>query len=244
MTLVLLSGGQDSTTVLAMRLATKRPREPVHALTIDYGQRHRIELDAARRIAKHFEVPHEVVEVRFPAPSALTGDGDVGATRPDGLPATFVPGRNLHFLMVAAAHAHARGLRDVVIGASHIDYSGYPDCRPVFTRHAQSAIQSALDAPTLTVEAPLVYSSKADTVRKMHALGAHAWAGLALSWTCYDPQPKWRTFTHVEGEPELRPCGRCPACVLRAKGFAEADLDDPALSAGAQARARAKRSKL
>jgi 7-cyano-7-deazaguanine synthase len=236
MTLVLLSGGQDSTTALAMRLSTKvPPSEPVHALTIDYGQRHRIELAAARRVAKHFEVPHDVVKVRFPAPgSTLTAGGDVQTVRADGLPSTFVPGRNLHFLMVAAAHAHALGLTEVVIGASHVDYSGYPDCRPAFLRHAQSAIQTALDAPELAVHAPLLYSSKADTVRKMHALGEHAWAGLGLSWTCYDPQTQ--TKPRLRGDRAWRglyrehhPCGVCPACVLRAKGFAEVGLDDPAL---------------
>lgn len=202
--IVLLSGGQDSTTCLYWALA----RGPVEALVIDYGQRHSREIESATLVAHRAGVRLHEGRVRFPARSALTDGGPI-ATRPDGLPTTFVPGRNAAFLALAA------GLGDeVVIGCSAVDFSGYPDCRPAFLVAQQRALSLALDRE-IAITAPLIDRSKAQTVRLARSLGDDCWEALALSWTCYRG-----------GE---RPCGECPACVLRAKGFAEAGETDPAL---------------
>lgn len=208
--IVLLSGGQDSTTCLFWALG----KGPVDALAIDYGQRHRRELDAARRIANEAGVQLHMAEMSLPIPSALTSGAAIG-TRPDGLPTTFVPGRNGLFLWAAAGLAKTMGRESVVIGCSAVDYSGYPDCRPGFLLLQQEAIASGLEMPRFTIAAPLVDRSKAQTVRMMREYGRPAWRALGMSWTCY-----------LGGD---RPCGECPACVLRAKGFAEAGETDPAL---------------
>lgn len=214
--IVLLSGGQDSTTCLywALRHAAGAP---VDALAVDYGQRHRRELDAARCIANEAGVQLHLARLDLPLASALTSGQELGR-RPDGLPTTFVPGRNGLFLWAAAGLAKQHGRNTVVIGCSAVDYSGYPDCRPEFLRAQQGAIALGLEMPNFTIAAPLIDRSKAQTVRMMRELDVRdgrAWRALGMSWTCY-----------LGG---ARPCGECPACVLRAKGFAEADLTDPAL---------------
>lgn len=210
MAVVLLSGGQDSTTCLFWAMA----RGPVAALAIDYGQRHARELAAAERIAKFAGVPLHRAKLSFPFVSGLTDrDARIG-TRLDGLPTTFVPGRNAVFLALAAGVAKEEGHVSVVIGCSAVDYSGYPDCRPGFLMKQREALRDGLDMPTLEIVAPLVDRTKAQTVQIAYDLGPECWNALAHSWTCY-----------LGGE---RPCGECPACVLRAKGFVEAGYPDPA----------------
>lgn len=209
--IVLLSGGQDSTTCLYWALGQGGP---VDAIAIDYGQRHRRELDAARVIANQAGVQLHMARFDLPVSSALTSGAPIG-TRPDGLPTTFVPGRNGLFLWAAAGLAKQHARDTVVIGCSAVDYSGYPDCRPGFLCVQQEAIAKGLEIPSFTIAAPLVDRSKAQTVRMMRGFGLEAWRALGMSWTCY-----------LGGD---RPCGECPACLLRAKGFAEAGETDPAL---------------
>ncbi len=221
--LVVLSGGLDSTVCTA--LATRDHGE-VQALTFDYGQRHRVELDAARRVAAHYAVPHLVVHLDTAAwggsaltdPSIPVPEAGGGAAAPvtDEIPVTYVPARNLIFLAVAVGVAEARDLDAVYLGVNALDYSGYPDCRPEFLesfrRTATLALKRGVEGRPVDVRTPLVELAKADIVR----LGASLEAPLRLSWSCYRGQ--------------ARPCGRCDACVLRAKGFAEAGLADPALA--------------
>ncbi len=208
--LVLLSGGQDSATCLAWSLT--RFAE-VSAVCFDYGQRHRVELELARELAKEAGVSFEVLG--FDLFSSLTRNSltslDMEIDTEDGeLPNTFVPGRNLMFLTVAAIAAYQRGCRTLVTGVCQTDYSGYPDCREPFVEATQKAISLALDVP-FTVETPLMHLTKAATVLMMKELGKLDW--YARTHTCY------------EG---LRPaCGTCPACVLRLKGFEEAGISDP-----------------
>jgi 7-cyano-7-deazaguanine synthase len=213
---VLLSGGQDSATCL--RWAQQR-FSTVEAVTIDYGQRHRVELDAAATIARLSGVSQRVIPCDSFAAlggNALTGPEAVAsAPRADtNLPNTFVPGRNLVFLTLAAAYAYQRGISELVTGVCQTDYSGYPDCRATTMLALQAALRAGMDAP-FTIHTPLMELSKADTVRLMRDLG-----GLDLyahTHTCYNGRRP--------------PCGECPACQLRAKGFAEAGMPDPLLSA-------------
>lgn len=208
---VLLSGGQDSTTCLVW---AKRRFSRIEAVTIDYGQRHRIELDAAFSIAKVANVPHRIVTCNSFTDlggNALTDDIDVEDPKSSAeLPNTFVPGRNLIFLTLAAAYAYQRGISELVCGVCQTDYSGYPDCREQTMQAVQQTLRLGMDAP-FTIHAPLMHLTKAQTVLLMRDLG-----GLDLlkhSHTCYNG--------------ERPPCGTCPACKLRAKGFAEAGLPDP-----------------
>jgi 7-cyano-7-deazaguanine synthase len=215
--LVVLSGGQDSTTCLWWAI-DRFGRENVETLTFDYGQRHRVELDAAARVAAHAGVPGLVLPIDTFAAlggNALTDDSlavDAGAE--DELPATFVPGRNLVFLTFAAAYAWPRGIQDLVTGVAQTDYSGYPDCR-------QETIDSLANTLVLGMErnfrihTPLMNRSKKETVLLAESLGALE--ALALTHTCYEGQRP--------------PCGRCQACRLRARGFAEAGIADPLLRA-------------
>ena len=216
--LVVLSGGQDSTTCLYWAL-DRFGRDRVEALSFDYGQRHRIELDCARRIAALAGAPHTVLPIDTFAVlggNALTDAGiavQAGVAARTELPNTFVPGRNLIFLTFAAAFAYPRGIRELVTGVAQTDYSGYPDCRQATLQALEQAIRLGMDYD-LTLHAPLMFQSKADTVRLAQALGALP--ALAYSHTCYNGmQP---------------PCGQCPACLLRARGFAEAGIPDPLLA--------------
>lgn len=188
------------------------------ALTIDYNQRHRIELDAARRIAARLEVERHVVlplDLRQFGGSALTDaievpKGGVG----DHIPVTYVPARNLVFLSLALAWAEAAGSGDLFIGVNALDYSGYPDCRPEFVEGFQALARIATkigsEGGTVTVHAPLQHLSKADIARQAARLGLDP----GESWSCYDPLP------------DGRPCGACDSCRLRRAGFAEAGLED------------------
>lgn len=213
---VLLSGGQDSTTCLAWARARFRR---VEAVTIDYGQRHRIELTAAARIAQVVGVPHQIIpcdSFRALGGNSLTGDEAVasGVRASSGLPNSFVPGRNLVFITLAAAYAWQRGLRGIVTGVCQTDFSGYPDCRADTMEALQEALRRGMDAP-FTIHTPLMHLTKAETVTMLRELGQLDL--LRLSHTCYNGA--------------VPPCGTCPACVLRAKGFAAAGVADPLLEA-------------
>jgi len=222
--IVLLSGGQDSTTCLGW--AKKRFGE-VTALSLWYGQRHVAELDAAKIIAKRFGVEHLVMSV--PTLRDIGGSALVDATlelkadgglkddqAPGGLPTSFVPGRNLLFLSIAAAVAVSREAKNIVVGVCQTDYSGYPDCREPFINSMEHTISLAMPSESgpIHIHTPLMHMSKSDTVMLANSLGEATWNALGDSITCYLGQ---------------RPgCGTCPACTLRVKGFAEAGFADPA----------------
>ncbi len=194
----------------------------VIALTLDYNQRHRVELDAASTIANIVSERHVVLPLNLRAfgGSALTGDIDVpkGGVG-EGIPVTYVPARNTIFLSLALGLAEASGARDIFIGVNALDYSGYPDCRPEFIeefeRLANLGTKAGVESDRFTVHAPLQQMSKADIAREAMRLGLDA----ALSHSCYDPSPDGRA------------CRTCDACRLRAKGFAEAGLKDPTVYA-------------
>jgi 7-cyano-7-deazaguanine synthase len=217
---VLLSGGLDSSTALAL---AREQGHATYALSFGYGQRHARELEAARRVAAHFGCrEHRVVELdpRAFAGSALTSaeiplpqdrsESEIGT----GIPVTYVPARNLIFLSLATGYAEVIGADDVYLGINALDYSGYPDCRPefleAFARAANLATKAGTqDGRTLRFNAPLITLSKAAIVREGTRLGV-PWE---LTWSCYTG--------------DTQACGRCDSCLLRLKGFAEAGLADP-----------------
>jgi len=213
---VLLSGGLDSMVVAA--LARERGHS-IHALTIDYGQRHARELQSARDIAarigvaRHVELP---LDLRRFGGSALTADIDVPKTgvAEAEIPITYVPARNLVFLALTTAFAETSGSRDIFIGVNALDYSGYPDCRPEFiasfAETARLGTKQGVEGDPFTIHAPLQHLTKADIARECHRLGLDP----AWSWSCYDPTP------------EGIACGACDSCRLRRKGFADAGLVD------------------
>ena len=216
--LVVLSGGLDST--VCMALAGAETGTPPMGLTFDYGQRHRNELDHAAGVAGYFGSEHLVVELDTSAwgGSALTDPSMAipkGGTE-EGIPTTYVPARNSIFLSVALGVAEARGLDAVWMGVNAIDYSGYPDCRPefidAFRQVAATGQKRGVEGNPIEIRTPLITLTKADIVR----LGIERHAPLHLTWSCYQG-----------GD---RPCGVCDACLLRARGFAEAGVDDPALA--------------
>lgn len=215
--LVVLSGGQDSTTCLWWAI-DRFGRENVETLTFDYGQRHRVELDAAARVAAHAGVTGRVLPIDTFAAlggNALTDDSlavDAGAG--DELPATFVPGRNLVFLTFAAAYAWPRGIQDLVTGVAQTDYSGYPDCRQETIDSLANTLALGMER-SFRIHTPLMNRSKKETVLLAESLGALE--AMALTHTCYQGQRP--------------PCGHCEACRLRARGFAEAGIADPLLCA-------------
>lgn len=221
--MVLLSGGLDSATTLAI---ARRQGYAPHTITFDYGQRHRIELTAAAQVARSLgSTRHLVVNVGLGAiaTSALTIGPDVPKDRSEddmtaGIPVTYVPARNTVFLSLALAWAEALGARDIFIGVNAVDYSGYPDCRPAFidafARLADLATKAGVEGEKFTIHTPLISMSKADIIREGTKLGVD----YALTHSCYDP------------DADCRPCRRCDSCLLRAKGFAEAGIDDPLLS--------------
>ena len=218
---VLLSGGLDS--MVAAGLA-REAGFALHALTIDYNQRHRIELDAARVIAARLGAERHVVlplDLRAFGGSALTDDIAVpkDGVGPD-IPVTYVPARNLVFLSLTLAWAEALGARDIFIGVNALDYSGYPDCRPefiaAFAEIAELATKAGAGGERFAIHAPLQFLGKAEIAREAQRLGLDP----ALSWSCYDPLPDGRA------------CGACDSCRLRREGFAKAGLDDGIRYAG------------
>jgi 7-cyano-7-deazaguanine synthase len=216
---VLLSGGLDS--MVCAGLAHEAGFE-VLALTVDYNQRHRIELEAAKRIAADLAIRHIVLPLDLSAfgGSALTDDIAVPKEGVgEGIPVTYVPARNTVFLSLALAWAEAAGARDLFVGVNALDYSGYPDCRPefiaAFQELANRATKAGVEGDPFTIHAPLIHMTKADIAREAERLGLD----VSISHSCYDPAPGGAA------------CGRCDACRLRAKGFAEAGLPDPTVYA-------------
>jgi len=221
---VLLSGGLDSTTVLA--IARSRGFDPC-ALSFRYGQRHAIELESAHQVAQASGLQNHVVaeiDLRVFGGSSLTSDAEVPKDRlasemSHGIPSTYVPARNTIFLSFALAYAEVLGASDIFIGVNALDYSGYPDCRPeyieAFERMANLATKAGVEGTSrMKIHAPLSQMTKADIVRAGVALGVD----YSMTSSCYDPG--------ADG----RPCLRCDSCRLRAKGFDEAGLKDPLLA--------------
>ena len=212
---VLLSGGLDSMVCAAL---AREGGFSVLALTVDYNQRHRVELEAAKAIATRLADQHIILPIDLSAfgGSALTDDVAVpkGGVE-DGIPVTYVPARNTVFLSLALAWAEAAGANDLFVGVNALDYSGYPDCRPEFIEAfealANKATKAGVQGRGFTVHAPLQHMTKADIAREAARLGLDA----GLSHSCYDPAPDGAA------------CGLCDACRLRAKGFEEAGLPDP-----------------
>jgi 7-cyano-7-deazaguanine synthase len=217
---VLLSGGMDSATVAAI---ARREGFDVHALSVRYGQRHAVELDAAMRVAERLAIRHHVVidlDLRAFGGSALTADQPVPKDTPMAeigtrIPATYVPARNTIFLSLALAWAETLGAHDIFLGTNALDYSGYPDCRPeyleAFARMADLATRAGVEGARLTIHTPLLHLTKAQIITRGLELGLD----YGLTSTCYDPAPDGAA------------CGRCEACLLRLRGFEEAGVTDP-----------------
>lgn len=229
--MVLLSGGLDSATTLAI---AREAGYACYALNFDYGQRHKFEMQAAGKVAQQLgalELRTLSVDLGALGGSALTGDIPVpkGADIPaitsseERIPVTYVPARNTIFLSFGLAYAEVLDATDIFIGVNAIDYSGYPDCRPAFIDAFQKMANlatkigvehAARNEPAIRIHAPLMHMSKAQIIRRGIELGVD----YGLTHSCYDP--------HLDG----RPCGQCDACLLRAAGFREAGIEDPALA--------------
>ncbi len=220
--IILLSGGLDSMVVAGL---AKRQGYDLIALTIDYNQRHRIELSAAATIAAHLGAVEHIIlplDLTLFGGSALTADIDVpkDGVEDGAIPVTYVPARNTIFLSLCLGLAEARGARDLFIGVNALDYSGYPDCRPDFIASFESMANLATKAGVegakegikgFTVHTPLLHMSKAQIAAEAARLGLDA----GMSWSCYDPTS------------QNKACGKCDSCRLRQKGFADAGLTDP-----------------
>ena len=218
---ILLSGGLDSATAAAIALAEGWR---LHALSIDYGQRHVLELEAATRVASALDIAHHVIvplDLRVFGGSALTAADIAVPKRRDaaeighGIPSTYVPARNTIFLSLALALAEVSNAVDIVIGANALDYSGYPDCRPIYIRAfeklATLATKAGAEGARFRIHAPLMELDKAGIIRRGAALGLD----YSITLSCYDPTPAGLA------------CGACDSCQLRRKGFREAGLPDP-----------------
>lgn len=216
---VLLSGGLDSATALAV---ARDNGFDCRCMSFRYGQRHEVELAAAARVAAHLNATeHRVVKIDLRAfgGSALTGAGDVPKDRDEtamtDIPPTYVPARNTIFLSYALAWAEVLGAEDIFLGVNAVDYSGYPDCRPeyidAYQRMAALATRAGVEGHPVRIHAPLIELTKADIIRLGHGLGVD----YGLTHSCYDP------------DAEGRACGACDSCILRRKGFAEAGVPDP-----------------
>ncbi len=218
--IVLLSGGVDSTTCLAI---ARGQGYALNAISFRYGQRHLRELDMARQVGVQFGVQRHIVvdfDMRTIGGSALTGEGEVPKGRSEGqigagIPVTYVPARNTIFLSFALAWAEVIGSRDIFIGVNALDFSGYPDCRPEYIEAYQEmaglATKMGVEGRPVRIHAPLIRLTKAEIIRRGLDLGVD----FAMTHSCYDPSPD-------------RPaCGRCDSCLLRRKGFSEAGLEDP-----------------
>lgn len=210
---VLLSGGLDSATTLAVAMDDGFE---AYALSFDYGQRHRIELEAARRVAQSLRAKAHTtckIDNRIFAGSALTDDIEVPKSRTDfgGIPVTYVPARNTIFLAHALAYAESVGARDIFMGVNALDYSGYPDCRPEFIRAFEQMANLGTKSAKFKIHAPLIDMTKAQIIRR----AAELHVDLALTHSCYDPTADGLA------------CGWCDSCQLRRKGFREAGVTDP-----------------
>lgn len=216
---VLLSGGLDSATVLAI---ARNEGYDVHALVVDYGQRHRHELEAAKNLAQAAGVPFRVMplDLRVFGGSALTDDIDVPHGRDESemqedIPVTYVPARNLIFLSLALGFAETIGAKDLFLGVNAVDYSGYPDCRPEFLTAFQAcanlATKAGVQGPPFAIHAPLVDLTKAEIIQRGVQLGVD----YGKTHSCYDPDPQGLA------------CGTCDSCVLRRRGFEAAGVPDP-----------------
>ncbi len=213
---VLLSGGLDSSTVLAMAIDMGYE---VHALSFDYGQRHSRELESAKRIAEYYKVPHKIIKIdlRQIGGSALTDDIDVPERSEEeiggGIPITYVPARNTILLSYALGYAEVIDADAIFYGANAIDYSGYPDCRPeyveAFEKCANLGTKRGVEGKPIKILAPIINMTKADIIRKGMELGVP----YELTWSCYRGGKK--------------ACGKCDSCILRLKGFMEAGYEDP-----------------
>jgi 7-cyano-7-deazaguanine synthase len=253
---VLLSGGLDSATTLAVAHAEGYE---IYALSFDYGQRHKVELDASRRIADFYRIKKHLVmdiNLRKIGCSALTSNLDVPKDRPQNkehrskitdhesqresfreteIPVTYVPARNTVFLSLALAWAETLKAADIFIGVNAIDYSGYPDCRPeyikAFEDMANLATKVSVEGEVkFKIHTPLIAFSKAELIK----MGSELGVDYSLTWSCYDPQKTDQQATikdqrakNKEHRKQYIPCGRCDSCILRAKGFKEAGLSDP-----------------
>lgn len=222
---VLLSGGIDSAVTLAV---ARSQGLACHAISFDYGQRHKVEIDAARRVAAQVgAVDHRVIslDLRAIGGSALTAEIEVPRRGVDTgvIPVTYVPARNLVFLSIALGLAEVIDAREIFIGANAVDYSGYPDCRPAFIdafiKAANLATRDGVQGRPFTVLTPLMELTKAQIIRWGHELGVD----LSLTTSCYDPDASGAS------------CGSCDSCVIRKRGFAEAQIADPTRYAGAKA---------
>jgi 7-cyano-7-deazaguanine synthase len=217
---VLLSGGLDSTTTMAI---ARSEGYELYAISFNYGQRHLVELEAAGRVSARLEAKgHLVVDVnlRQIGASALTSEEEVPKDRSlhdisHGIPSTYVPARNTIFLALAVAWAEALGARHIFIGVNALDYSGYPDCRPeyieAFARMANLGTRAGIEGRGFEIHTPLISMTKSEIIRRGLELGVD----YSLTHSCYDPSP------------DGKPCGCCDSCVLRQKGFREAGVDDP-----------------
>lgn len=209
--LILLSGGQDSTTCLAW---AKKKFKKVHAITFEYGQIHKIEIEAAKKIAKLTKTPLKIIELNLfkdlTKSALLNTKIKMTELKKNKLPSTFVPGRNLIFLSVAAIYAYQLGIENLVTGVCQTDFSGYPDCRNTFIKSVEKTLELAMDKK-FRIHTPLMWLTKSDTVKLIKKLGQLEL--LKYSHTCY--------------KGVRPPCGKCPACKLRAKGFKEAKIKDP-----------------
>ncbi|HTP85719.1 MAG TPA: 7-cyano-7-deazaguanine synthase QueC [Bryobacteraceae bacterium] len=219
----LVSGGLDSAVCLAV---ARREGLECYALSFDYGQRHRVELEAARRVAEHLGAAKHLIvpiDLRLFGGSALTADIAVPRSRTndqmaEGIPVTYVPARNTVFLSLALAWAEVLLAESIFIGVNAIDYSGYPDCRPefveAFERMANLATKAGVEGATkLRIRTPLIKRTKAEIIRLGHDLGVD----YSLTHSCYDPDSQGRA------------CGQCDSCLLRRRGFAESGVEDPTL---------------
>jgi len=211
---ILLSGGLDSATVLAI---ARSEGFDCHALAVDYGQRHRSELEAARRVAEAAGVPLKVLplDLRAIGGSALTDDIAVPEGGTEGIPATYVPARNTIMLSLALGYAEVLGAEDIFIGVNAVDYSGYPDCRPEFIEAFQDmarlATKAAVEGAGMTIHTPLIDLTKAEIIQAGSELGV----GYSLTVSCY------------QADAEGRACGACDSCLIRKAGFAAAGVPDP-----------------
>lgn len=248
---VLLSGGLDSSTTLAIAGAEGYE---LYALSFDYGQRHNIELKSAARIAESLGVKKHLVtrfDMRAIGGSALTDEIDVpkndsrgvsryaldnesakGEKTPALIPVTYVPARNTIFLSFALAWAEVLQAADIFIGANAVDYSGYPDCRPEYLRAfeamANLATKVAVEGKIrVSIHAPLLSLTKSEIIKKGIELGLD----YSLTWSCYDPQPRTEARRGTSELSDYLPCGRCDSCLFREKGFEEAGVSDPVFGA-------------